>query len=73
MQILKMKHQNLTGQQIQWLIDRFNLSINLDDGVVVASRKDGRELKAETIAKMVGIKETPANWREAKVGEVRGL
>lgn len=68
-----MTHQNLTGQQIQDLIDRFNLSVNLDDGVVVAHRKDGRELKAETVAKMVGLKEVPANWRETKDGEVRGL
>lgn len=68
-----MTHQNLTGAQIQHLIDRFGLSVNLDEGTVVASRKDGRELKAETVAKMVGLKEVPANWRETKDGEVRGL
>lgn len=66
-------YQNLTGQQIQSLIDRFNLSVNLDEGTVVASRKDGKELKAETVAKMVGMKSVPANWREAKDGSVRGL
>lgn len=62
----------LTGQQIQTLIDRFGLSVNLDDGVVVARRKDGKELKAETVAKMVGLTSVPQNWRESD-GEVRGL
>lgn len=62
----------LNGQQIQWLTDRFNLRIDLEDGTVVASRKDGRTLKAATIAKMVGLRSTPENWRESD-GQVRGL
>jgi hypothetical protein len=62
----------LTGQQLQWLIDRFQLCIDLEDGTVVASRKDGRSLKAATVAKMVGLKEVPQNWTESE-GAVRGL
>lgn len=66
-------YQNLTGQQIQDLHDRFNLRIDLDEGSIIASRKDGRELKAETVAKMVGIKSVPDNWHENKNGSVSGL
>ena len=63
----------LTGQQLQDLIDRFGLSVNLDEGIVEASRKNGQELKAETVAKMVGLKEVTENWRETKDGRVRGI
>jgi hypothetical protein len=63
---------NLTGSQIQWLIDKFEISVNLEEGIVVAENKNGNNLKASTIAKMVGLKETPPNWREEN-GKVRGL
>jgi len=62
----------LTGAQIQKLIDRYDLNIDLEDGVIVASRSNGQNLKAETVAKMVGLKETPGNFREVN-GQVRGL
>jgi hypothetical protein len=63
---------HLTGPQMQHLIDRYNLDLNLEDGTAVARRKDGRDLKASTVAKMVGLKETPENWWE-KDGAVRNL
>lgn len=61
----------LTGAQLQRLIDRFQIVLDLEEGVVVASQKGGT-LKASTIAKMVGMKETPSNWVEEN-GRVRGL
>lgn len=65
-----MKH--LTGGQLQRLIDRYNLAIDLEEGVVVASRKDGKPLEPATVAKMVGLSEVPANWK--KDGKtVRGI
>jgi hypothetical protein len=63
----------LTGQQIQWLIDKFDLSVNLEEGSIVARRRDGHALKASTIAKMVGMKEAPPNWHERKDGSVGNL
>lgn len=69
---MQTQHQTLIGQQLQWLIDRFNLRVDLKDGVIVASRRDGATLKASTVAKMVGLKFTPDNWRE-EAGRVRGL
>jgi hypothetical protein len=66
-------YQNLTSQQIQKLIDRFDLRVDLDEGNVVARRKNGRALKAETIAKMIGMKSVPENWHENKDGTVSGL
>ena len=61
----------LTGAQLQWLIDKFGVELDLEDGIVYASQK-GRTLKASTVAKMVGLKETPTNWVEED-GRVRGL
>jgi hypothetical protein len=66
-------YQNLTSQQIQKLIDRFDLRVDLDEGNVVARRKDGRKLSAETVAKMIGMKSVPENWHERKDGSVSGL
>lgn len=65
-------HTILTGSQLQCLIDRFNLRLDLEDGVIVASRRDGKILKSETVAKMIGLMFTPDNWREED-GRVRGL
>ena len=62
----------LTGPQLQILVDKYNLVLDLEDGVVFASRKNGRALKTETVAKMLGFKFTPVNWREED-GRVRGL
>lgn len=64
---------NLTGGQIQKLMDNYNLNIDLVEGVVCASRKNGKILKAETIARMLGIKDVPSNWKEDKYGWVCGL
>jgi len=61
----------LTGSQLQWLIDKFHVALDLEEGVVFASKK-GQTLKASTVAKMVGLKETPTNWVEEN-GRVRGL
>jgi hypothetical protein len=66
-------YQNLTSQQIQKLIDRFDLRVDLDEGTVVARRKNGRKLSAETVAKMIGMKSVPENWHENKDGTVSGL
>ena len=66
------KSTRLTGAQLQHLIDRFNLALDLECGVAVASRKNGRTLKAETIAKMFGMTEIPRNWTESQ-GRVRNL
>ena len=63
----------LTEQQLQHLIDRFDLALDLEDGVAVASRKNGRPLKAETVAKMFGMVEIPRNWREDEYGRVKNL
>lgn len=67
-----MKNYHLTGAQLQHLSDRFNLALDLEEGTVVAGRKDGRQLKAETVAKMMGLKETPSNWTEED-GQVRNI
>ena len=62
----------MTGHQMQILIDRYNLCLDLEEGVVVASRYDGKLLKAATVAKMLGMKEAPTNWKET-AGTVRGI
>ena len=65
--------ERLTDAQIQKLADRYNLAIDLEEGVVIASRKDGKELKPETVAKMVGKATTPSNWIQDEFGRVKGL
>ena len=64
--------QHLTGAQLQYLQDRFGLVLDLEDGVAIASRKSG-SLKPETVAKMLGMKEVPSNWKQDEYGRVRGL
>jgi hypothetical protein len=64
---------HLNEAQLQHLIDRYNLVLDLEDGSAIASRPDGRRLKASTVAKMVGLKDTPDNFKEDEYGRVRGL
>ena len=62
----------LKPHEIDWLQNRFNLEINLENGTVVARRKDGKLLKKETVRKMVGREECGLYWREEN-GAVKGL
>lgn len=62
----------LTGAQLQRLMERYGLSVGLEDGTVTLERKDGKVLKASTVAKMVGLAEVPENWNEAQ-GQVRNV
>jgi hypothetical protein len=62
----------LKAHEIQWLVDKFNLNVDLEEGTVVASRKDGKPLKVETVRKMTGRDEAGMTWREDN-GRVKGL
>ena len=62
----------LKEHEINWLVNKFNLNVDLEDGSVVASRKDGKPLKVETVRKMTGREEAGFTWREVD-GKVKGL
>ena len=62
---------NLTGEQLQYLQDRFNVKADLEDGTIVLRRRDYRPLKKDTVAKMLGIEVQP-QWTE-KYGKVRNV
>jgi hypothetical protein len=62
----------LKAHEIQWLVEKFNLNVDLEEGTVVASRKDGKPLHVETVRKMTGREEKGFTWREVD-GKVRGL
>jgi hypothetical protein len=67
---MKMNY-SATGQQLQKLIERYNLQVDLEAGTVVISRRKG-SLRAEALCKMLGLKEVPENWVE-RDGAVRGV
>ena len=57
------KIEHLNGSQLQHLQDRFQVVLDLEDGTAYGSREHGT-LTPETVAKMVGMKEIPANWSQ---------
>ena len=61
----------LTAQQLQELQNSYDLVLDLEDGRPSVSRKSG-QLKPETVAKMLGIKQVPANWY-CENGRVYGI
>lgn len=62
----------LKAHEIDWLIKKFNLNVDLEEGTVVASRNHGKPLTVETVRKMTGRPEAGMTWRQ--VGNVvKGL